>query len=71
MIRIIAKTDPDFEARVRALVDRAATIPEHIEAAARDVIRAVRKGGDAAIRELTLRFDKRTLGALELSRAEW
>jgi histidinol dehydrogenase len=71
MIRIIAKTDLDFEPRVRALVDRAATIPDDIETAARDVIRAVRKGGDAAIRELTLRFEKRVLGALELPRAEW
>ncbi len=71
MIRIIAKSSPDFEPRVRALVDRAATIPEHIEAAARDVIRAVRQSGDAALRDLTQRFEKRTLGALELPRAEW
>jgi len=71
MIRIVAKADPDFEARVRALCERAATIPEHIEAAARDVIRAVRAGGDAAVRELTFRFEKRQLGSLELPRAEW
>jgi len=71
MIRIIGKTDADFTARVRALVDRAATIPEHIEVAARDVIRAVRQRGDAAIRELTQRFEKRTLASLELPRAEW
>src|SRR3569623_2952508 len=71
MNRIIGKSDADFAARVGALVDRAATIPEHIETAARDVIRAVRKGGDAAIRELTQRFEKRTLTALELPRAEW
>ena len=71
MIRIIGKSDADFAARVRALVDRAATVPEHIETAARDVIRAVRKGGDAAIRELTQRFEKRTLDALELPRREW
>jgi len=71
MIRVVAKADPSFGPLVSSLVDRAAGLPEHIEAAARDVIRQVRRGGDAAIRELTQRFEDRRLDALELPRAEW
>ena len=71
MIRIVAKADSGFGPLVEKLVDRAATVPDHIEAAARDVIRQVRRGGDAAIRELTQHFENRRLDALELSRADW
>jgi len=71
MIRIVAKAELGFEARLRALVDRAAGLPDEVDAAARDVVRQVRRGGDAAIRELTLRFEKRNLDALELSAADW
>ena len=71
MIRVVAKADPSFGPLVSSLVDRAAALPEHIEAAARDVIRQVRRGGDAAIRELTHRFESRTLDALEMPRTEW
>src|SRR5436189_1214707 len=53
MLRIAAKSDPGFEPLVASLVDRAAALPDHIEAAARDVIRQVRRGGDTVIRELT------------------
>jgi histidinol dehydrogenase len=68
VIRILAHTDPDFEAGVRALCDRAAALPESIEAAAREVIRAVRRDGDSALRELTLRFERREVGSLEMDR---
>src|SRR4051794_11239549 len=71
MIRIVAKADPKFGPLVASLVDRAAALPEHIEAAARDVIRQVRRGGDAAIRELTQHFENRRLDALELSKSDW
>ncbi|HEY8926384.1 MAG TPA: histidinol dehydrogenase [Polyangia bacterium] len=71
MIRVVAKADPSFGPVVSSLVDRAAALPEHIEAAARDVIRQVRRGGDAVIRELTHRFEDRRLDALELPRSEW
>ena len=71
MIRIVAKADLGFEARLRALVDRAAGLPDEVEAAAREVVRQVRRGGDAAIRELTLRFEKRNVESLELSAADW
>jgi histidinol dehydrogenase len=71
MIQIVSRADPAFEPKVRALCDRAASVPEGIEAAARDIIRAVRKGGDASIRELTQRFEKRFLDSLELPRDQW
>ncbi|HEX2658161.1 MAG TPA: histidinol dehydrogenase, partial [Polyangia bacterium] len=71
MIRIVAKAELGFEARLRALVDRAAGLPDEVDAAAREVIRQVRRGGDAAIRELTLRYEKRNIDALELPASEW
>ena len=71
MIRIVAREDPEFAPLVRSLVDRAAGVPESIEAAARDVIRQVRAGGDRAVRELTARFEGRQLDALEIPPAEW
>ncbi|MBC8133912.1 MAG: histidinol dehydrogenase [Deltaproteobacteria bacterium] len=71
MIRIVARTDPDFAARVQKLCDRAAAIPEEIENASRDVIRAVRAHGDAALRELTLKFEKRNVDHFELPPREW
>ena len=71
MIRIVARNDPDFGSRLQSLCDRAASIPEGIEQAARDVIRSVRARGDEAIRELTSQFEKRHLDALELPPAAW
>ena len=71
MIRIVASGDLDFEGRVQALCDRAATIPEEIETASRDVIRAVRARGDEAIRDLTWRFERRRIDHLEVPLEEW
>jgi histidinol dehydrogenase len=71
MIRIVARADSDFYRLLRSLCDRAAAIPESIETAARDIIRAVRRSGDAAIFDLTLTHENRRLERLELSRAEW
>jgi histidinol dehydrogenase len=71
MLRIYEKGGPEFQARLRALCDRNAALPEEIEVAARRVIAEVRAGGDRAVRELTARFEKRNLDALELSSAEW
>jgi histidinol dehydrogenase len=71
MLRIYEKTDADYAARLEALCDRNASVPPEIEAAARKTIAEVRAGGDGALRALTERFEKRTLGAIELTAAEW
>ncbi len=71
MLRVYEKGDAEYDRRLAALCDRNATLPPEFEAAARAVVAEVRAGGDAALRALTLRFDKRELGAIELSAAEW
>src|SRR5262245_5745908 len=71
MLRIFEPKDPDYSARLRSLGDRSAETPPAIEAAARDVIHQVRRRGDAAVRELTEKFEKRGVDALELPRAKW
>jgi histidinol dehydrogenase len=71
MLRFIDRSDRDYATRLDALCRRGVEAPAAIEAAARDVIAAVRARGDDAVRELTERFESRRLGALELSRDEW
>lgn len=71
MLRILEPRDPDYSARLRSLTDRSAETPPAIEAAARDVIHQVRRRGDAAVRELTEKFEQRAVDALELPRAQW
>jgi histidinol dehydrogenase len=71
MLRFIDVEDPDYAARLRPLCERSAETPASIEAAARDVIHQVRRRVDAAVRELTEKFEKRALDALELPRAAW
>jgi histidinol dehydrogenase len=69
LLPIVESTAPEFNARLQALSLRSAALPEEIDAAARRVIADVRARGDAAIRELTHRFEGRQLEALELDRA--
>jgi histidinol dehydrogenase len=71
MLRILEGKDPDYSTRLRALADRSAETPPSIEAAARDVIHQVRRRGDAAVRDLTEKFEKRGIDALELPRKQW
>jgi histidinol dehydrogenase len=71
MIRFIESSHPDYAAQLEALSRRGAAAPVEIEAAAREVIALVRARGDAAVRELTERFEGRRLDALEMSRADW
>jgi histidinol dehydrogenase len=71
LLRIYEPSNPDTSARLRALCDRSAETPHEIEAAARAVIADVRKRGDAAVRELTAKFERRTLTSFELPRVEW
>jgi histidinol dehydrogenase len=71
MLRTIIEGEPDFQSQLKALVDRSAAMPESIEAGARAIVADVRVRGDAALRELTQRFESRALSAVELSRADW
>jgi histidinol dehydrogenase len=71
MLRVFEKTDADYTSRLDALCHRPVSVSEEVDAAARQVIAEVRAGGDAAVRALTARFEKRELGALELPGAEW
>src|SRR4029077_2860237 len=71
MLRIYEKNDPAYASRLAALCERNATLPPEIEVSAREVIGEVRTGGDAALRALSVRFDHRTLDAIELSARAW
>jgi histidinol dehydrogenase len=70
-MRFIDQTNPDYQPVLEALSRRSASVAPAIEIAAREVIAAVRARGDAAIRELTARFEGRQLESLELDRATW
>lgn len=68
MLRIVDGSD---RAAVGRLLDRAAATPVAVEEGARAILAEVRARGDAAVRELTARFEGRALDGLELPRAEW
>jgi histidinol dehydrogenase len=71
MLRTIVEGEPDFQTKVKALADRKGTVAESIESGTRAIVADVRQRGDAALRELTQRFESRTLSAIELSREDW
>src|SRR5450631_972983 len=71
MLRTIVEGEPDFESKLRALAARTGTIPESVESGVRAIVAEVRRQGDAALREFTQRFERRTLSAIELPRADW
>jgi len=71
MLRILSPHDPDYEVRLSRLVARGTTLPEEIETRVAEIVAQVRREGDKALRELTLRFERRELAAIELSRADW
>jgi histidinol dehydrogenase len=71
MLRILGPDDAGRADAERALLDRMSLVPEAIARDVRGIIEAVRARGDAAVREYTERFEKRTLDALEFSRAQW
>lgn len=72
MIAILRFSDTDFAARFWRIEQRAAEIPAAIEETVSAIIADVRKRGDAAVFELTARFDNLELTAatVEVSRAE-
>lgn len=49
----------DFTARLAALIDRGHEVPEAVQTQARAIIQDVRQRGDAAVVELTNRYDRR------------
>ncbi|MBV1797556.1 histidinol dehydrogenase [Siccirubricoccus sp. G192] len=56
-MRRLATSDPGFEAAFRALLDLARDTTARVDAAVAEIIAAVRAGGDAALLDLTARFD--------------
>jgi histidinol dehydrogenase len=71
MLRIVGPDDAGRAEAERALLDRMSLTPAAIERDVSGIIEDVRVRGDAAVRELTERFEKRTVGTLELGRDEW
>jgi histidinol dehydrogenase len=71
MLRIVTAADAGRADAERALLERMSLTPQAVEHDVRAIIEAVRTRGDAAVREYTERFEKRTLTALELPRADW
>ncbi len=71
MLRIVGPEDPARRDVERALLDRMSLTPPEVERDVRDIVAQVRARGDAAVRELTARFEKRELASLELERHEW
>ncbi|HEX4858679.1 MAG TPA: histidinol dehydrogenase [Usitatibacteraceae bacterium] len=73
LIRRLKTSQPDFESQLDGLLAFESTQDESIDAAVRAIIAAVRARGDAALLELTARFDRWTPAsahALEVPKAE-
>jgi histidinol dehydrogenase len=71
MMRILLPGDADRADVMARLSDRLSSADGEVERSVRHVIEQVRRRGDAAIRDLTAKFEQRELGALELDRAGW
>jgi len=72
-MRRLSTSDPDFETGFRALLDMARETTAKVDAAVAEIIAAVRARGDAALLELTARFDGFTpasAAALRVTEAE-
>ncbi len=72
MIRILKFSDNDFAEQFRRIEERAEGVPEGIGETVKSILADVRSRGDAAVIELTARFDRLELTAetLEVSQAE-
>jgi len=57
-MRILKLSDSDFAARFAAIENRGEAVPEGVEETVRAIIDDVRRRGDAALAELTERFDR-------------
>lgn len=71
-MRILKFSDADFDTEFRRIEQRAEEVPAGIEETVKAIIADVRKRGDAALFELTAKFDRLELTAesLEVSDAE-
>ena len=72
MMRMLKFSDRDFEAEFQRIEQRAAAVPAEIETTVKSIIAAVRQRGDAALFELTAKFDRLELTAetVEVTAAE-
>jgi histidinol dehydrogenase len=72
MMRMLKFSDPGFEAEFRRIEQRAEAVPAEIETTVKAIIAAVRERGDAALFELTAKFDRLELTAetIEVTIAE-
>src|SRR5439155_318485 len=61
LMRILATTDRTYKAAVKRIVSRSNLGGGKVEAAVKTILRAVERGGDAAVSRYTRRFDKVSL----------
>jgi histidinol dehydrogenase len=61
-MKITRHTDPDFEVVVSSLETRGETVPEGVMETVFDIVDQVRRRGDEAVAEYTLKFDDLDLG---------
>ena len=72
MMRMLKFSDPGFDAEFRRIEQRAEAVPAEIEESVKAIIADVRQRGDAALFELTAKFDRLELSAdtLEVTEEE-
>ncbi len=68
---IVLQGTPAYEAALRRLLERAASSLSDVEPSVRLTIADVRARGDQALRDLTSRFEGRSLGAIEVPAARF
>ena len=61
-MKIVRHTDADFEATIATLETRGETVPEGVMETVFEIVGEVRRRGDEAVAEYTLRFDDLDLG---------
>ncbi len=71
MLKILEQSDADYAARLAALGRRGDADLERVEGPVREIIAAVREGGDDAIIALTERFENRRQAHVLLPEAYW
>ena len=72
MMRILKFSDSDFAQQFKRIEQRADEVPDNIEETVKAIIADVRQRGDAALFELSFKFDRIDLTAdtIEVSEAE-